>query len=108
MAETILGVPVKAAPKELTRVLDTVVDLTDKAQVSPPRRRRRRIGEDVVQTDAIEADSTTATPPPTSGRIRRAAGSGRARSITAVAGAGVSARLRRMDADTLQIWTESS
>ena len=32
MAETILGVPVKAAPKELTRVLDTVVDLTDKAQ----------------------------------------------------------------------------
>jgi hypothetical protein len=29
MTETILGVPVKAAPKEPMRVLDTVVDLTD-------------------------------------------------------------------------------
>jgi hypothetical protein len=87
MAETILGVPMQAAPKEPTRVLDTVVDLTNKPQVSPPRRRHRRSGEDVVQTDAIEADSTTATPPPPSGRKRRAAGSGRARSITAVAGA---------------------
>ena len=39
----------------------------------------------MVQTDAIEADSTTATPP--SGRERRAAGSSRARSVRAVAGA---------------------
>jgi hypothetical protein len=86
MTETILGVPVKAAPKEPTRVLDTVVDLTDKAQVSPPRRRRRASDKDAVQAHAIEADSTTATPPPTSGRKRRA-DSSRARPIRAVAGA---------------------
>lgn len=86
MAETILGVPVKAAPKEPTRVLDTVVDLTDKAQTSPPRRRSRRSDKDAVQAHTIKADATNATPP-TSGRKRRAAGSGRARSITAVAGA---------------------
>jgi hypothetical protein len=85
MAETILGVPVKTAPKEPTRVLDTVVDLTDKAHLSP-RQLRRSSDEDAVQTDVIEADSTTATPPPTSGRKRRA-DSSRARSIRAVAGA---------------------
>jgi hypothetical protein len=86
MAERILGVPVKTAPKEPTRVLDAVVDLTDNAQLSPPRRLLRSSDEDAVQARAIEADSTTATPPPTSGRKRRAK-SGRARSITAVAGA---------------------
>jgi hypothetical protein len=57
VTESILGVPVKPAAKELQRVLDTVIDLTDAKPAHMPRGRRRgSASEDHAQVAALVAD----------------------------------------------------
>lgn len=70
VADTILGVPVKSAPKEPTRVLDTVIDLTDKRE-PPSLRRRHRSEESTARAGATQAGATTAAPPPSLTRARK-------------------------------------
>lgn len=105
MAETILGVPVKKAPKEPIRVLDTVVDMTDQTKASP-RRRRRRDTEDAARAGASKPSAKT-TAAPARAKNRRAKRARRARTTGAVVAATSSADGRRsaQDRDGIELIT---
>jgi hypothetical protein len=105
VADTILGVPVKKASQEPTRVLDMVVDLTDQTKALPQRRRRPDKEDAALARGSKPSAKATASPARArkrpDKRTRRAGSTGAVVAATSSAGG----RRRAEDRDGIELTT---